>query len=114
MTLQADLTKLGIMADTLHGLGDQAAGFDGIEGVPAVLLLPSWIHWGVTLQSVAEAAKMAVNVQDVLIPAVSARLREIGDLMHACTIEFRKADDSSATALAETITRASGDWQAPQ
>ncbi|WP_156524954.1 hypothetical protein [Nocardia pseudobrasiliensis] len=36
-----------------------------------------------TLRAVAEAAKLAVNVQDVLIPAVSARLREIGDLMHA-------------------------------
>ncbi|MGY2060753.1 hypothetical protein ACW9HQ_38305 [Nocardia gipuzkoensis] len=114
MTLQADLAKLGAMADTLHGYGDEAAGLNGIEGVPPVLLLPSWIHWGATLQSVSEAAKMALNVQDVLIPAVSARLREIGDLMHECTVEFRKADDSSATALAETITRASGDWQAPR
>ncbi|RDI67732.1 hypothetical protein [Nocardia pseudobrasiliensis] len=32
MTPQADLTKLGIMADTLHGSGGQAAGFNGIEG----------------------------------------------------------------------------------
>ncbi|MBF6332155.1 hypothetical protein [Nocardia transvalensis] len=107
-TLQADLDHLSAMSKSLHALSGEAAGLNAVHGVPPSMLLPAPIF--ATLPSVAEASKMATGVQNSLIPTVSGRLREIGELMHAITVEFRKVEDANATMLAAAYLKGSGAW----
>ncbi|MFC9437450.1 hypothetical protein [Nocardia sp. NPDC057030] len=113
MTIQVDLEKLRAMSKSLHALSGEAAELDAIEGVPMRLLVP-FGREGSILSSVVEASRMAVGVQSGLVPAVSARLREIGELMHAVTVQFRQAEESSVVALAATYTKSSGAWGTPK
>jgi hypothetical protein len=110
MTLQVDLEKLAGMSKSLHSLGDEASGLSALNGVPVLMLLPGGIGSFGMLSSVVEASNMALGVQRALVPAVSGRLTEIGDLMHAVTIQFRKGDEADVPKLARTYSASSGNW----
>ena len=114
MTLNVDLEKLAGMSNSLHGLGDEAAALSALNGIPVLMFLPGGIGAVGTLSSVVEASNMAFGVQRSLIPAASGRLREIGDLMHAITVEFRNGDEADVPKMASTYTRSSGNWAAPR
>jgi len=113
MTLHADLERLEGMSKSLHDLGDAASELSALTGIPALMLLPSGVGSVGTLSSVVEASNLAFDVQRTLIPAVSGRLVEIGDLMHAVTVQFRNADEDDAPRLAVTYSQSSGDWAGP-
>ena len=114
MTLHADLEKLEGLSKSLHSLGDDASRLSAVNGIPVLMVLPGGIGSVGMLSSVTEASNMAVGVHNTLIPAVSSRLDEIGDLMHAVTIQFRNADEADGPKLASTYTRSSGDWAGPR
>jgi hypothetical protein len=114
MTLHVDLEKLAGMSTSLHGLGDEASELSALNGIPVVMFLPFGIGTSGMLSSVVEASNMAFGVQRTLIPAVSERLGEIGDLMHAVTVQFRNGDEADAPKLASTYTTSSGHWAAPR
>ncbi|MFE9576347.1 hypothetical protein ACFYO1_08205 [Nocardia sp. NPDC006044] len=111
MTLQVDLEKLGALSRTLHDLSGEASQLYAREGVPWSSL-PGFDS--MALPSVIEASKLTSVVQDNLIPAMSARLDEIGNLMHAATVHFGTMEGANEAALAETYTTASGDWGIPK
>jgi hypothetical protein len=110
MTLHVDLEKLKGMSTSLHGLADEASGLSALTGVPWQMLLPFGIGSAGMLRSVVESSDMALGVQSTLIPAVSGRLGEIGNLMHSVTVEFRDGDDADVPTLARSYTSDSGDW----
>ncbi|MFI9404801.1 hypothetical protein [Nocardia sp. NPDC052316] len=112
MTIKVDLEKLGAASKTLHKLSGEAADLDAIQAIPIQVLLP--FGGNSTLESVVAASMMALDVQTSLVPAVSRRLSEIGDLMHAVTVQFQKAEEASTVTLAATFTKSSGDWQQPK
>jgi hypothetical protein len=114
MTLHVDLEKLAGMSTSLHSLGDEASELSALNGVPVLMLLPFGIGTSGALRSVIEASDMAFGVQRTLIPTVSERLREIGDLMHAVTVQFRTGDEADVPNLADTYTTSSGHWAAPR
>ena len=114
MTLHADLEKLDGMSKSLHGLGDEAAEFNALDGVPILMILPGGLGSVGSLSSVVEASNMAFGVQQTLIPAAAERLNEIGDLMHAVTVQFRNGDDADVPELVSTYTESSGDWARPR
>jgi len=82
MTLHVDLEKLAGMSNSLHSLGDEASALSALNGIPVLMFLPGGIGSVGALRSVVEASHMAFGVQGTLIPAISGRLGEIGDLMH--------------------------------
>ncbi|MFX0573794.1 hypothetical protein [Nocardia nepalensis] len=117
MTLQVDLEKLRAMSKALHALSGEASRLKATDSVPIDALFPIGFEtkhgFGFrdpVLASVYEARRLAFGVQDSLITGVSRRLGEIGELMHAVTVEFRKAEDTNAATLAATYTKASGNW----
>ncbi|MFF3223740.1 hypothetical protein ACFYV7_13190 [Nocardia suismassiliense] len=112
MTIKVDLEKLGTASKTLHKLSGEAADLDALQAVPIQVLLP--FGGNSTLESVVASSLMALDVQTSLVPAVSRRLSEIGDLMHAVTVQFQKAEEASTVTLAATFTKSSGDWQKPK
>jgi hypothetical protein len=114
MTLHVDLEKLAGMSKSLHSLGDEASELSALNGIPVLMLLPFGIGSAGMLSSVVEASNMAFVVQRTLIPAVSGRLGEIGDLMHAVTVQFRNGDEADAPMLANTYTTSSGNWATPR
>jgi len=114
MTLHTDLEKLAGMSNSSHGLGDEASALSALSGIPVLLFLPGGIGSVGMLSSVVEASKMAFGVQRSLIPAVSGRLSEIGDLMHATTVEFRNGDEADVPKVASTYTTSSGNWAVPR
>jgi hypothetical protein len=114
MTLHVDLEKLAGLSKSLHSLGDEASTLSALSGIPVLMFLPGGIGSVGTLSSVVEASKMAFGVQRSLIPAVSGRLSEIGDLMHAVTVEFRNGDEADVPKVASTYITSSGHWAAPR
>ncbi|GAA5105243.1 hypothetical protein [Nocardia iowensis] len=111
MTLQADLEKLGMMSNALHSLGGEAAGLTFSAGPAGTFLDPTTN----SLRSIGEMQRLAHNIQTGLVPVLSSRLHEIGDLMHQATIEFRTTEaDNAADILAATYTSSSGEWVAPE
>jgi|SRR5687768_8346632 hypothetical protein len=114
MTLHVDLEKLAAMSTSLHVLGDEASELSALSGIPVLMFLPGGIGSVGMLASVVEAGNMAFGVQRTLIPTVSGRLGEIGDLMHAVTVQFRNGDEADAPKLASTYITSSGHWAAPR
>jgi hypothetical protein len=114
MTLHVDLEKLAGMSKSLHSLGDEASALSALNGIPVLMFLPGGIGSAGMLSSVVEAGNMAFGVQRALIPALSGRLGEIGDLMHAATVEFRNGDEADVPKLASTYTTSSGHWAVPR
>jgi hypothetical protein len=114
MTLHVDLEKLAGMSNSLHSLGDEASALSALNGIPVLMFLPGGIGSVGTLSSVVEASHIAFGVQRTLIPAMSGRLGEIGDLMHAVTVEFRNGDDADVPDLASTYSKSSGHWAVPR
>lgn len=110
MTLHADLEKLEGMSKSLHRLGDEASELTALSGVPWQMLLPFEFGSVGMLRSVVEVGTLALGVQSSLIPALSGRLGEIGNLMHSVTVEFRNGDDADVSTLASSYTKDSGDW----
>jgi len=113
MTLQVDLAKLAGASKSLHGMGDEASGLSALDGIPVEMSLPFGNASAGMLSSAIEASNMALGVQGSLIPAVSGRLTEIGDLMHAVTVQFRESEEADVPELATTYTMSSGHWASP-
>lgn len=109
MTLQADLDQLRAQSNSLHLLGSEALNLSALHGVPATTLLLGG-DTASLLRAVTEASRLANGIQEKLLPVLSARLHEIGNLMHAATIQFRGAEDANEEALAAIYLKASGEW----
>ncbi|MGW0252079.1 hypothetical protein ACWDYH_36185 [Nocardia goodfellowii] len=113
MTLQADLDQLGAQSNALHLLGGEALELSARPGVPVTTLLPGGDSDSL-LRAVTEASRLANGIEEKLLPVLSGRLHEIGNLMHAATIQFRTAEDANEEALAAIYLKASGEWGPPK
>ena len=97
----ADIDQLTELGTTLGGLGIEA----GELTVDAAATGAS------TMQSVTEAVDIStVIVAGSLIPTITERLSETGEVMTNVAAQFRGQDDSNAQNLANTYTAATGDW----
>jgi hypothetical protein len=97
----ADIDQLVELGTTLSGLGVEAGE----------LAVDSSATGASTMQSVNEAIDIStVIVAGSLIPTITERLSETGEVMTNVAAQFKGQDDSSAEQLATIYTNATGDW----
>ncbi|OYD67497.1 hypothetical protein [Rhodococcus sp. OK302] len=136
-TFAADIAELEKLGGVLHGLADEAAqlsvgppagGASGVNGsfgswfnsnsmpsepLPFTPMFgdPSAGSSSSVLSSYLEASSISSELIDgVLVPSLTERLGEAGDIMVNVAEQFRSRDEQSAADLATTYTSATGDW----
>jgi hypothetical protein len=118
------MDRLGSLGSVLQGLADEAAALTTGPSASAFDLTPGPpfqpgplfpLTFADPLRSVVEARDIANNVVDaLLVPAVTERLAETGEIMVNVADQFRNADDEALEVAVTTYTDATGDWDVPQ
>jgi hypothetical protein len=103
VTLQADLDQLRSVGGYLRGLAVEVTG----------------LRFGPSMMSTDSAALKTVGAMNhiqydvlntTLIPSCSERLSETGDIMINVADKFKNADESMVLQVADTLTKATGNW----
>jgi hypothetical protein len=118
------MDRLGGLGSVLQGLADEAAALTTGPSASSFDLTPGALFQSGPLfpltfadppRSVVEARDIANNVVDaLLVPAVTERLSETGEIMVNVADQFRNADDEALEVAVTTYTDATGDWNVPQ
>jgi hypothetical protein len=118
------MDRLGNLGSVLQGLAGEAAALKtgpsaSAFDLPLGTLFQPGLRFPLTfadpLGSVVEARDIANNVVDaLLVPAVTERLSETGEIMVNVADQFRNADDEALEVAVTTYTDATGDWDVPQ
>lgn len=117
--LRVEMDRLAGLAQTLHGLADEAGSFTTVGSASDPLVFATTAQTGLMTMgkglptSVTEALSIAHDLVDgALVPTAKKRLNDTGDKMTSVANAFRDAESSLGQAAA-AYTRATGDWVVP-
>lgn len=102
-TLKADLEILEQLGAKLHSLADEAA-----KVRPNRPLGP---HSNSVLVSVTAGEQITTDLlMKTLLPTITERLGETGDVMANVARQYKDTDDSNADQIMDVYRQATGDW----